>query len=210
MSIFSLGQFARKTGLHPQTLQRWDREGRLTAGRTTTNRRYYTDEHLRQVLQLQIPESSTKAVAYLRVSSQAQKPDLKNQRLMLEQFSISQNISIDEWVEEIGGGLNFKRPKFLRLMAHITIGEVHTLVIAHKDRLARFGFELLEHLCHINKCRLVILDSSKHSPEQELVQDLMTIIHCFSSRLDGLRNYRKALKEALKNDSRTQDKTESN
>lgn len=210
MSIFSLGQFASKTGLHPHTLQRWDREGRLTAGRTATNRRYYTDDHLRQVLQLQMPESSTKAVAYLRVSSQAQKPDLKNQRLMLEQFTIAQNISIDEWVEEIGGGLNFKRPKFLRLIDQITIGEINTLVIAHKDRLARFGWELLEHLCQINKCRLVILDSTKHSPEQELVQDLMTIIHCFSSRLYGLRNYRKALKEALKDDSRTQDKTESN
>jgi putative resolvase len=210
VSIFSLGQFASKTGLHPHTLQRWDREGRLKAGRTATNRRYYTDEHLREVLQLQMPESSTKAVAYVRVSSQAQKPDLKNQRLMLEQFAIAQNISIDEWVEEIGGGLNFKRPKFLRLIDQITIGEVNTLVIAHKDRLARFGFELLEHLCQINKCRLVILDSTKHSPEQELVQDLMTIIHYFSSRLYGLRNYRKALKEALKDDSRTQDKTESN
>ena len=98
----------------------------------------------------------------------------------------------------------------MRLIDQITIGEVNTLVIAHQDRLARFGFELLEHVCQINKCRLVILDSTKHSPEPELVQDLMTIIHCFSSRLYGLRNYRKALKEALKDDSRTPNKTKSN
>ena len=203
MSIFSLGEFATKTGLHPHTLQRWDREGRLKAGRTTTNRRYYTEEHLGEVLNFQTLPIETKAIAYLRVSSAAQRPDLKNQRLMLEQFTASSGILIDEWIEEIGGGLNFKRAKFLQLIDQIISGQIHTLVIAHQDRLARFGFELLEHLCQVNKCQLIILDSTKHSSEQELVEDLMTIVHCFSSRLDVLRNYRKALKDALKNDTGT-------
>ena len=76
---------------------------------------------------------------------------------------------------------------------------LRTLIVAHKDRLARFGFELLQHLCREHGCDLLVINSEKLSPEQEMVQDLMTIVHCFSSRLCGLRNYKKTLKEALEN-----------
>lgn len=75
---------------------------------------------------------------------------------------------------------------------------VEQLILAYKDRLARFGFELLEHVCKQHNCELLVINSEQLSPEQEMVQDLMTIIHCFSSRLYGLQNYRKALKESLK------------
>lgn len=103
--------------------------------------------------------------------------------------------------------MNFKRPKFLKLMTDILNGEIDTLVIAHKDRLTRFGFDLVEHICTLNGCTILVLHNEKLSPEQELVQDLMTIIHRFSSRLYGLRNYRKSLKKALANDPRAQDTT---
>ncbi len=83
-------------------------------------------------------------------------------------------------------------------MDGIIADEIGTVVIAHKDRLTRFGFDLIAHLCEVHHCELLVLNTVSLSPEQEMVvQDLMTIIHCFSSRLDGLRNYRKALKEAL-------------
>ena len=71
------------------------------------------------------------------------------------------------------------------------------LVIAHKDRLARFGFPLIEHFCEMHQCKLLVMNNQSLSPEQELTQDLLTILHCFSSRLYGLRTYRKAVKEAL-------------
>jgi predicted site-specific integrase-resolvase len=74
------------------------------------------------------------------------------------------------------------------------------LVLAHKDRLARFGFEWFEHYARFNDCEVLVLNQERLSPEQEMVQDLMTIIHCFSSRLYGLRNYKKKLKEALEQD----------
>jgi predicted site-specific integrase-resolvase len=74
-------------------------------------------------------------------------------------------------------------------------------VIAHTDRLARFGYDLLVHLCQMQGCQLVVLNTESLSPEQEMVQDLMTITHCFSARLYGLRNYRKALEKALKDDT---------
>ena len=73
--------------------------------------------------------------------------------------------------------------------------ELAMLIVAHQDRLARFGFELLQHLCRKHGCELRALNIS---PEQEMVQDLMAITDCFSSRLYGLGNYRRALKEALK------------
>jgi putative resolvase len=103
--------------------------------------------------------------------------------------------------EEIGGGLNFKRPKFLKLIDALNGGEVACLVIAHKDRLARFGFELMEHLAEKQSCALLVMNHETLSPEREMVEDLMAITHCFSARLYGLRNDRKSLKKALASDA---------
>ena len=106
-------------------------------------------------------------------------------------------------------GLNFKRPKFLKLVDALIAGEVSSLIIAHKDRLARFGYDLLEYLCTTHQCEILVLNQETFSPEQEMVQDLMTIIHCFSSRLYGLRNYRKSLKKVVElHDTRTQNSSE--
>ena len=148
-------------------------------------------------------------IAYCRVSSVAQKPDLENQRRILAEFCEANRYVVDEWISEIGGGLNFKRKQFLRLVDAIIAGEVAVLLLAHKDRLARFGYSLLVHLCETHDCHLVVMNTEQLSPEQELVQDLITITHCFSSRLYGLRNYRKDLEKALKDENRAQDPHES-
>jgi predicted site-specific integrase-resolvase len=207
--MYNIQQFSERVGVSVKTLQRWDREGKLTPLRTPSNRRQYTDDHIRQALGLrgiQTVPTPRKIVVYLRVSRQAQRPDLEHQRTALEQFCAARGLTVDEWIAEIGGGLNFKRPKFLNLVDAIIAGEVSTLIIAHNDRLARFGYDLVTHLCAAHQCELVVLNQETLSPEQEMVQDLMTIIHCFSSRLYGLRNYRKSLKEALASDgTSTQD-----
>lgn len=196
MNTISITDAAALLGVSVKTMQRWDRTNRLVAGRTATNRRFYTHDQLRKFRG--IPEESTrKTVAYCRVSSQAQKPDLKNQRKILEDFCLVKGWANITFVEEVGGGLNFKRKQFLQLMDDIQNGIVCRVLIAHKDRLARFGYPLLEHICEQHSCDLVVLNSEQLSPEQEMVQDLMTIIHCFSSRLYGLRNYKKMLKDAL-------------
>ena len=105
---------------------------------------------------------------------------------------------------EIGGGLNFKRKQFLSLVDAILAGQIERIVLAHQDRLARFGYHLLVHLCQTHQCELLVMNTEDLSPEQELVQDLITITHCFSSRLYGLRNYRKALKKAIADDQSAQ------
>ena len=194
---------AEYLGRTVKTLQRLDREGKLIpASRSATNRRLYSQEQLDAFLgirrEIKLP---TRIVAYCRVSSAAQRPDLKNQRAILETFAAARGLADVEFIEEIGGGLNFERKKFLALVDAIVAGDVKTLILAHEDRLARFGFPLLQHLCASRGCELLVLNNETLSPEQEMVQDLMTITHCFSARLYGLRNYRKKLKEALESDT---------
>jgi len=200
--MYSVAQFAKQMGVSVKTLQRWDREGRLKAKRTLSGRRYYDEADLATALNLPQRPAIRRTVAYCRVSSPAQRPDLQNQRAALESYAVSKQLVVDEWIMEIGGGLNFERKRFLRLVDAIVEGEVSRLLIAHQDRLARFGFALLKHLCETHHTELVVMNTETLSPEQELVQDLMRIVHCFSSRLYGLRNYRKALEKALKDENR--------
>ena len=195
------GKAAKLLGLTVKTMQRWEREKRLVPiARTKTNRRLYTLTQIHTFIGLRQSngKSPSRILAYCRVSSAAQKPDLLNQRRILEEFVIAKGLANVEFIEEIGGGLNFKRKKFLMLMDEIGRREVKTLILAHKDRLTRFGFEWFEHFAAIHNCEVLVLNQERLSPEQEMIQDLMTIVHCFSSRLYGLRNYRKKLNEVLK------------
>src|SRR5258708_15075722 len=140
MNSYKAAEFAKLAAVSVKTLQRWDRAGPLKpASRPPGNRRLYTQAQLNTLLNRR-PERERVSVAYLCVSSQAQKQDLANQKTALEQFCIGQGLAVDEWISEIGGGLNFKRPKFTDLIDRIIYGEISTVVIAHQDRLARFGY----------------------------------------------------------------------
>ncbi len=198
----STGKAATLLGVTVKTLQRWEREDRLIpAARADSNRRRYPESQLRAFLRLRhrTPEP-TRIVAYCRVSSAAQKPDLVHQRRALEAFVGANGLANVEFIEEGGGGLHCRRKRFLEVMAVIGRGEVTILILAHRDRLTRFGFEWFEHYARAHGCAILALNRQRLSPEQEMAQDLMTIVHCFSSRLYGLRNYRKKLNEALKHD----------
>ena len=198
----STGKAAKRLGVSVKTLQRWEREGRLIpVARTDSNRRLYTETQLREFIGWrQAPESPSRVMAYCRVSSAAQKPDLANQRRVLEEFVVARGLANVEFIEEVGGGLNFKRKRFLALMDEIGQRSINTLILAHRDRLTRFGFDWFEHYAKTHGCEILVLNQERLSPEQEMVQDLMTIVHGFSSRLYGLRNYRKTLNEALDKD----------
>jgi predicted site-specific integrase-resolvase len=96
---------------------------------------------------------------------------------------------------DIGSGINFKRKQLLWLLEQSTLGNVKEVVVAHRDRLCRFGFELIEWFFHKHNVKLVVLDDSKSSPQQELVTDLLSIITVFSRRIHGLRKYSETLKK---------------
>lgn len=137
-------------------------------------------------------------MVYCRVSSNAQKPELKNQVTAMEAFCLGRGLAVNEWVSEVGGGLNFKRKKFLVVIMSMLKGEISVLVVAHKDRLCRFAFEFIQELASSVGCEIIVANQESLSGQQELVEDLMAIIHCFSCRLYGLRNYSKEIKESLK------------
>jgi putative resolvase len=199
-TLFTVGKAAEYLGVSVKTLQRWDNDGRLTAERTATGRRVYSKSALDAVMGRKPVETRRMAIAYCRVSSAAQKPDLKNQRKVLEQFCAARGVANIEYIEEVGGGLNLKRPRFVALMDRIEAREVSHLVIAHEDRLVRFGFQWFERFCAEHGTDLLVLNNEQLSPEQEMVQDLLTVVQGFAARLRGLRNYRKKLDEALQQD----------
>jgi len=160
----------------------------------------YSQAALDEFMKRPVKTAPRGAVAYCRVSSAAQRPDMKNQRRVLEEFCAARGVANVEFIEEIGGGMNLKRTKFVALMDRIEARQVSHLIIAHKDRLVRFGFPWFERFCVEHGTEILMLNNEQLSPEQELVQDLLTIVQCFAARLYGLRNYRKKLKEALQED----------
>ena len=191
-------EFAEQIGVSVETLRRWDRTGKLKAKRTPSNHRYYTEEDLLQAKGFKPISEERLIKVYCRVSSAKQKNELANQKSSMEQFCLARGYAIDEWIEEVGGGLNFKRQKFLSLIEDALSGKIKIIVIAHKDRLCRFAFDLIEQLLNKRGCQIVVANTESLSPQQELVEDLMAVVHCFSCRLYGRRSYRKEKEKAIR------------
>jgi predicted site-specific integrase-resolvase len=195
-STYSPKEFGLLVGKTTKTLQRWDREGILKAHRSITHRRYYTHDQYLSVTGQKVKKR--KLLTYCRVSSAGQKKDLILQKKAVESFCFSQGKVINEKFEDIGSGLNYKRKRFVQLMEMVERGEVSEIVIAHKDRLVRFGFEWFEKFCKDHGVSILVMNADSLSPEQEMTKDLLSIIHCFSSRLYGLRKYKKKIIEMAK------------
>lgn len=194
-NVYRPHQFAKKIGVSVSTVRRWDKEGRLLARRTHSNQRYYTDEDIRRVQQL--PEPEKKTVVYCRVSSASQKDDLNSQLEAMQTFCLSSGVAVDDWITEVGSGMNFKRKKFTELMIRIENREIERLYLAHKDRLCRFGFDYFYEFAKRHDCDIIVVNQERLSPHQELVEDMLAIIHSFSSRLYGLRKYKSQIKAKI-------------
>ena len=193
---YRINEFAKRIGKAPSTVRRWEREGKFTSRRGAGGQRYYDESDVQRALRIAPEDAQKKVIVYCRVSSPAQKPDLRFQVDAMRTFCLGAGIAVDEWIEEIGGGMNFKRKQFIDLVERIERFEVKHLLIAHKDRLVRFGFEFFEYFCERHGCELTVVNQEQLSPQQEMVEDLMAIIHCFSSRLYGLRSYKKQIEKA--------------
>lgn len=193
---YSPREFGALVGKTTKTLQRWDREGILKAHRTLTNRRYYVHDQYLKVVGQKAKNRIT--IVYCRVSSSDQKKDLASQKKAVESFCLAAGKTIDEQLEDVGSGLNYKRKHFLLLMEKVERGEVFEIVIAHKDRLVRFGFEWFEKFCYDHGTSIVVMNAESLSPEAEMTKDLLSIIHCFSIRLYGLRKYKRKITEMAK------------
>lgn len=192
MSNYKPHEFAEMIGVSVKTLQRWDNEGKLKAFRTPTDRRYYTHKQYVDYA----GDSNTKhgkTVIYTRVSTANQKDDMANQVEYLKQFANARGIIVDEVFEDIGSGLNYNRKKWNKLIEDCMLGLIKTVIVAHKDRFIRFGYDWFERFLKSNGVEIIVVNNDNASPEQELVNDLISIIHVFSCRIYGLRKYKKQI-----------------
>ena len=186
-------EFAELLNVSVLTLQRWDNAGKLKAFRTPTNRRYYTYEQYKEFKG--ITSSEKRTVIYTRVSTSNQKDDLKNQVEFLRQYANAKGIIVDEVIEYCVSGLNYNRKKWNKLIDECMTSEISTIMITHKDRFVRFGFEWFERFLEKFNVKIVVVNNESLSPTEELVQDIISILHVFSFRIDGLRKYKKKIKE---------------
>jgi putative resolvase len=180
---------AEALGVTAQTLRRWEREGRLIPDeRTAGGRRRYDLARLKPELFHAALESQRKTVAYARVSSPDQKADLERQKQVLEVYCARQGWTF-EVIADLGSGMNYHKKGLKRLLDAIIEGEVGRLVITHKDRLLRFGAELVFAICQAKNVEVVILNQGEDTTfEEDLAKDVLEIITVFSARLYGSRS----------------------
>lgn len=185
--------FGEIIGVSVKTLQRWDREGILKAYRTPTNRRYYIyDQYLK--FKAGNLQDGRKIVVYARVSTRNQQDDLDSQVKFLLDYCNAKGMIVDECIEEFGSGLNDNRKKWNKLLEEVMEQKIKTIIVTHKDRFIRFGFDWFEKLCLKYDTQILIVKNEKLSPQEELVQDIVSILHVFSCRLYGLRKYKDKIK----------------
>ena len=198
MSItYSPKAFGRLISRTTNTLQQWDRDGKLCAHRSPiSQRRFYTHDQYLEYMGKEAEMQGLK-IGYSRVSTRAQKPDLENQVKALQQHDQEHQMGIDLWMQDIGSGLNYKRKQFNRLLVMVEQGRVGVILIAHRDRLVRFGFEWFEAFCERHGTKIVMMNNEKHSPEKEMIEDLLAIVTVFAARFHGLRSYKKVIAEKL-------------
>ena len=199
MAIYKVGEFSEKVGVSISTLQRWDRTNVLKSRRTPTNQRYYTDEDLNKVLNLdKETESKRKNVGYCRVSTQGQKQNLENQKEFISIYSLSHGVILDEIYTDIGSGLDYKRQNWNKLLKQVEANEIDKIYLTYKDRFVRFGFEWFEEFCASHGTEIIVLNQKQTSPEAELTEDLLSILHVFSERNNNLKKYKTEINKELK------------
>ncbi|MBS3026395.1 MAG: IS607 family transposase [Dolichospermum sp. DET50] len=187
MAYIPLRKAVEFLGLHPNTLRRYADEGKIKSIKNPAGQRLYDVESY-------VNGSSEQAtiICYCRVSSSKQRDDLDRQIAYMQSLYPEAEI-----IKDIGSGINFKRKGLQSLLDKLLRGDKFTLVVACRDRLARFGFELIQYMVEQNGGQIVVLDATVHCPNTELTQDLLSILHVFSCRMHGLRKYSKKIKEDL-------------
>jgi len=184
MAYIPLRKAVEFLGLHPNTLRKYADEGKIKSIKNEAGQRLYDVESYQR-------ESASPAiVCYCRVSSNKQRDDLQRQVEFMQG-----NYPNAEIVKDIGSGLNFKRKGLQSLLVRLMRGDKLQIVVACRDRLCRFGFEIFEFMVQQNGGSIVVLSNPVHSPESELTTDLLAILHVFSCRMHGLRSYRQKIKE---------------
>jgi predicted site-specific integrase-resolvase len=184
--FYTSREAARILDVCPNSLRKWADNGEINCIRTKSGqRRYDVDSYIGK-------STDSTTICYCRVSSHKQRDDLERQvEFLRNQYPTA------EFVKDIGSGLNFKRKGLKTILERAMSGINITLVVAHRDRLARFGIELIRQVIEQSGGKLVVLEETLLSPEQELTNDLRNIVRVFSARMRGLRSYKKQIHQTV-------------
>ena len=199
MKIYWAVAFAAKIGGHKNTVKAWSPKGKLPDCRTPAGHRHYTDADVDRYVAVERASGSGRTVVHGRVSRRAQRDDLRSQPQAMETFCLGTGLAVDEWLTEIGSGLDFRRPVFRALMERIGKRELGLLLVAHKDRPCRFGLDGFAYFAESHGGKIRVVNQPSLSPQAEWVEDLMLVMRTFSGRLPGLRRYRKQIRDAAVN-----------
>lgn len=199
MELLSIGKFAELAGVSTTTLRQMHKMGELVPVRVSRGgTRYYSMEQLRQLAGKQ--DRPKKVIGYCRVS-ESQQNDLEAQVENVRTYMCAKGYQFDI-LTDIGSGINYSKKGLQELISKINNQEIDKVVVLYKDRLIRFGFEMLEYFCKINDVEIEIIDSKEVSREQELTDDFIQIITVFANRLYGSRSKKtKQLIEEVKSNA---------
>ncbi len=187
--LYTLKEACLLLGVHPRTIQKWDKQGKIRTVRTIGGRRRIPESEIRK---LQGEKGLRSILGYARVSSATQRDDLERQVELLRQKGVQEVIS------DIGSGLNEERKGFLRLLDRVLHNEVGKVVITYEDRLTRFGFDTLKRIFEAHGTEIEVLNQEENkSPQEEMVDDLITIISHFAGKMYGIRSHKQ--KEVVEN-----------
>ena len=185
--LVAIGEATEALGVSITTLRRWEVEGKMIPERTASGHRRYDLIKLKPEM-FHVPEDTRRTIAYARVSSHDQKADLERQKQVLELYCAKQGWTF-EVLADLGSGMNYQKKGLKHLLHAIINGHIGRLVITHKDRLLRFGAELVFAMCEAKGVEVVILNQGEDTTfEEDLAKDVLEIITVFSARLYGSRS----------------------
>jgi len=186
----SIKEAAELIGVTTTTLRRWEDSGKFTPNhRTFGNHRRYELKSVLLLIQPKVNNTETKkTICYSRVSTHDQKKDLERQTQVLEQYVKEKEYNHIEFINDIGSGLNYKKKGLTKLIKMILNNQVDKIVLVHKDRLLRFGSDLLINVAKHFGVETIILNEKTQSFEEELSSDVLEIITVFSAKLYGSRS----------------------
>lgn len=187
MKYYSTKSVAQMLGVTSQTLRNWDREGKLKPAYIKSNGyRYYSEDSILSYTQERKTKKNLNVIGYARVSSKEQADDLERQVNNLKTY-LDSKYNDSEIITDIGSGINYTKPGLKKLIEKINRKEVDLIVVLYKDRLLRFGFELVEYFAELNNVKIEVLDKIDKNQDQELIEDLVQIVTVFSCKIQGKR-----------------------
>ena len=185
--LYTLKEAKRLLGVTTRTIQRWDKEGKIRCVRTVGGRRRIPESEIKRILGLR---ERRIIVGYVRVTSSTRKDDLERQRQLILTYAKEKGYGEVQVLSDVGSGLNENRKNFLRLLDMVFERRISKVIVAYEDRLTRFGIETLSRVFSVFGTEIEVINRGEKTPQEELVEDLITIVSHFAGKLYGMRSHK--------------------